>query len=501
MQQFKIYYTSDVHGYLLPTDYIQDGAQPLGLANAATHFKKDGQTLLIDGGDMYQGSPMLQYLQQHADIDAVSAAMNLAGYDYVTLGNHDFNFGYTALRQHLSQLEATVIAENITDFAGHTLYPAQIKTLADGTRIGLIGLVTDYINVWESAAHLQGIKIESPVIKAQQTIARLRETADVVIGIYHGGYERDLVTGQTLSDTTENVAYQLTESLDLDVLLTGHQHGDVPPQVVNGVLTLQLPNQAKRFATITGQKIKGRWHFFAETTPVGDTPRSDIVTMLTPLQQRVAQWLDQPIATLTAAVPSKAPLQLAQSGNAIFTWIAAVQLAASQADLTLVSLNNNPSSLPAQLTLRQILQNYPFDNTLVTKQMTGRDLRDGLEHTAAYFILEAGHLSINPAWLNPKVEHYNYDLVYGLQYTIDITQPVGQRLTEMVFNGRPVQDDETFTVAMNSYRAAGGGNYTAYQRAPTLFNDNRTVQELLVAYFKTHNQLPKTPKLALCLKY
>ena len=99
MKQFKLYYTSDVHGYLLPTDYIQAGAQPLGLANAATHFQKDAQTLIIDGGDMFQGSPMLQYLQQQPAQDAVTTAMNLAGYDYVTLGNHDFNYGkkYTNL--------------------------------------------------------------------------------------------------------------------------------------------------------------------------------------------------------------------------------------------------------------------------------------------------------------------------------------------------------------------------------------------------------------------
>ena len=110
-------------------------------------------------------------------------------------------------------------------------------------------------------------------------------------------------------------------------------------------------------------------------------------------------------------------MELAQFGHPILQWLAAVQLAASQADVTLVSLNNNPMSLPANVTLRQILQNYPFDNTLVTKRVTGRALRASLEHTADYFILEGnGQLAINPAWLQPKVEHYNYDLVYGLQY-------------------------------------------------------------------------------------
>lgn len=501
MKNFKLYYTSDVHGYLLPTDDIQTGAQPLGLANAATHFQKDAQTLIIDGGDMFQGSPMLQYLQQHPTQDAVATAMNLAGYDYVTLGNHDFNFGYTALQQHLSHLDATVIAENVTDLDGKTLYPAQIKTLGDGTRVGLIGLVTDYINIWEQPTHLKGIKITAPLDQARQTIASLRDHADVVIGIYHGGYERDLVTGQRLSDTTENIAWQLTQVLDLDILLTAHQHGDVPPQMMNGVLTLQLPNQAKKFAVVTGQKQQDQWQFAAETKPVGDIARPDIVTALAPLQQQVEAWLDQPIATLNAAIPAVKPLQMAQFGHPILQWLASVQLAASQADVTLVSLNNNPMSLPVNVTLRQILQNYPFDNTLVTKRVTGRALRDSLEHTADYFIVEAGQPAINPAWLKPKVEHYNYDLVYGLHYTFDLTQPVGQRVTTLQFKGHDVQDDETLTIAMNSYRAVGGGNYPAYQQAPTLLSDDRPVQTLLTAYFQTHQQLPTTPKLAFNLKY
>ena len=149
-----------------------------------------------------------------------------------------------------------MIAENVTDLNGHTLYPAQIKTLGDGTRIGLMGLVTHYINIWEQPAHLNGIKITAPLHQAQQTVAYLRAHADVVIGLYHGGYERDLATGQLLSDTTENIAWALTQALDLDILLTAHQHGDVQPQVINGVLTLQLPNQAKKFAVEQVKSIK-----------------------------------------------------------------------------------------------------------------------------------------------------------------------------------------------------------------------------------------------------
>jgi len=500
MKQFKIYYTSDVHGYLLATDYINNGKQPLGLSNVAANYKKDGNTIIIDGGDMYQGSPMIQYLQKNDDIDAVTVAMNLAKYDYVTLGNHDFNFGYDSLKKHLAQLDATVIAENVVDMGGNTIYPAQVKVLENGTKVGLIGLVTDYINVWEKPEHLTGITIESPLIKAAQTIAKLRQEVDVMIGVYHGGYERDLATGKVVSDTTENIAWQLTKELDLDVLLTGHQHGNVSPRVINDVLTLQMPNQAKMYAEVDGIKINDQWQINAETKPAGVVSQDNIVAALKPLQAQVETWLDQPIAQLDNSISAQRPLYLAQYGNQILAWIASVQLQASQSDITLVSLNNNPSNLPKDLTLRNILQNYPFDNTLVTKRVSGHDLRLSLEHTAQYFVLKDGQLAVNSEWLVPKVEHYNYDLAFGITYEFDITRPVNQRVTKLQYHDVNIEDKDEFTISMNNYRAVGGGNYKEYAQSKTILAGDQSIQDMLVTFFKTNNHLSNSPKLQLQVK-
>ncbi|MGX7052378.1 bifunctional metallophosphatase/5'-nucleotidase [Leuconostoc palmae] len=501
MTDFKIYYTSDVHGYLMPTDYISSDSQSLGLANVAANYHKDENTIVIDGGDMFQGSPMLQYLQQHDDLDAVATAMNIAGYDFVTLGNHDFNYGYQELEKHLHNLDAVVVAENVTDLNGVSRYPAQIKELPNGTKLGIIGLVTDYINVWENPEHLSGVKIESPLKKAKTVVDKLRESVDIVVGVYHGGYERDLNTGELLSTTKENIAYELTETLDLDILLTGHQHGNVMPQVINNVLTLQMPNQGKMFAEIIGKKNNGQWEISATTKQAGSVSHKKILEVLSPLENKVHKWLDQPIAHLINAVPIQSPLHLAQYGNDILQLIAHVELEASKADLALVSLNNNDSTFPQKLTLRHILQNYPFDNTLVIKKIFGKQLKESLEHTAEYFKLSKGELMINDEWLVPKVEHYNYDLVYGLSYTIDVTRPVGNRITNLLYKGNKIEDTDSFSVAMNSYRAVGGGDYQAYAEADTIYSGDQTVQDMLINYFKTQNQLPKTPELQLKVIY
>ena len=501
MKHFKLYYTSDVHGYLWPTDYIQSGLQPQGLINVAANYQKDSNTLVIDGGDMYQGSPLLQYLKKYEDIDAVSDMMNMAGYDYVTLGNHDFNAGYDELKKHLANLNATVLAENVTDENGQTLYPAEIRTLADGTKVGLIGLVTDYINIWEKPEHLAGIKIESPLIKAGKTIARLRQSADVVIGIYHGGYERDLDSGKINSMTSENIACQLTAELDLDILLTAHQHGQVPAQLINDTLTLQLPNQAKFYAQIDGELRDGKWLFTASTNSAGTISQPDMFKALQPLNDKVEAWLDQPIANLTSSVAVEEPLILAQYGNDILRWVAAVQMAVTGAQITLQGLNNNPSSLPKQLTLRSILQNYPFDNTLVTKRISGADLRVGLEHTANYFVMEGQKLAVNPDWLKPKVEHYNYDLAFGIDYEIDVRRPVGHRITKLQYQGKDIQDTDYFSIAMNNYRAVGGGDYQTYANSEIIYTGDKAIQDMLVAYFEDHDQLPNTPQLLLKVLY
>ena len=252
MKKMKIYYTSDVHGYLYPTDYLSDDVQAMGLMQAINAFDKDDNTLVIDGGDIFQGSPFINYYQNQKRSDnGIAKVMNAGGYDVITLGNHDFNYGFSFLKENLAQLNAKVTAVNVLDQAGKQLFPAQIKTLANGLEIGLIGAVTDYVNIWEKPENISDIQI-MPVFPAmKQELERLKPQVDFVIGIYHGGFESDLETGERLSDTGENVGYELLESLDFDLLLTGHQHATIEGRYVHGTYTLQPPNMARKYFDIT----------------------------------------------------------------------------------------------------------------------------------------------------------------------------------------------------------------------------------------------------------
>ena len=150
---FQIYYTSDTHGHIFPVNYASNCPENSGLLNLAAQVEKDGNTLVLDGGDSLQGTPLTQYYLEHCKkwpIHPVAAAFNAMGLDYFTLGNHDFNFGYEALRDYLQAMDGVCLCTNVEDLGGELrIRPWAVHTLANGLRVGITGVVTDFVNVWE----------------------------------------------------------------------------------------------------------------------------------------------------------------------------------------------------------------------------------------------------------------------------------------------------------------------------------------------------------------
>ena len=239
-KRFTIYFTSDLHGYIYPTDYRSREERDMGLFKCASQFRKDGNTLVIDGGDILQGSPLGAFCHDTlGNAGRFAEMMNRCGYDYVTLGNHDFNYGMAYLDSYLDTLRARCVCQNVRWDGAGVRFPARIHTLENGLRIGIVGIVTDYVNIWERPEHLSGVTISDPIPAARAALDELRDQVDVTLCIYHGGFERDLATGRVLSATHENVAYRLCQELDFDILLTGHQHMTVHGQTVCGTFVVQ----------------------------------------------------------------------------------------------------------------------------------------------------------------------------------------------------------------------------------------------------------------------
>ena len=441
-KKLTIYFTSDLHGYIYPTDYRGQGEKELGLFKCASRFRKDGNTLVIDGGDILQGSPLGAFCHDTIGSAARFAEMmNRCDYDYVTLGNHDFNYGMPYLDSYLNVLKARCVCENVRWDEAGVRFPARIHTLENGLRVGIIGIVTDYVNIWEKPEHLVGIAITDPIPAAAAALERLRDQVDLTVGIYHGGFERDLATGRVLSATRENVAYRICQELDLDILLTGHQHMSVPGQMVSGTFVVQPSDKGQEFLRVEAAVSGSGKRFSSETVP-------DLFNT--------------------------------------------VQLAASGAQLSVTSLANDAAGLPQTVRRRDILNAYPYTNTLTVLEITGAVLRRAMERSAEYFTRNAdGSLRVSDCFLEPKVEHYNYDYYAGVTYAYDIARPVGERVVELTFNGTPVKDTDVFTACLSSYRASGTGGYDGYVGCPIVREIGTEMSDLLLDYFKRYGgELP-----------
>ena len=488
MQERKltIYFTSDLHSYIYPTDYRSQTEKDLGLFKCASRFQKDGDTLIIDGGDLLQGSPFGAYCHDTiGSAEKFARIMNRCGYDYVTLGNHDFNYGMAYLDSYLDALHARCVCQNVRRADGSTRFPARVHTLENGLRVGIVGIVTDYVNIWERPEHLSGITIEDPLPAAASALAALKGNVDLTVCIYHGGFERDLSSGRTLSATSENAAYRICQELGFDILLTGHQHMSVPGQMVQGTFVVQPSDKGQEFLKVEAAVSDDGAQFSSRTIHAGGPCRPEWLAEFSGMERGAQDWLDEVVGHLPEPMTIDTPLHMAASGNPLADLFNTVQLLASGAQISVTSLANDPAGLPQTVRRRDILNAYPYTNTLTVMQITGAVLRRAMERSAEYFTKgEDGSLAISDAFLKPKVEHYNYDYYAGVHYVFDCGMQVGHRVTELRVNGVPVADEDVFTACLSSYRASGTGGYDCYSGCPVLREIGTEMSDLLLDFFK-----------------
>ena len=491
---FQIYFTSDTHGHIFPVNYASNRPEAPGLLALAAQIEKDGDTLVLDGGDSLQGTPLTQYYLEHRgewDIHPVAAAFNALGLDYFTLGNHDFNFGYEALRDYLRAMEGTCLCANVEDLGGELpIRPWTVHTLSNGLRIGLTGVVTDFVNIWEQPQNLELLRITDAFQAAQAACAALRGQCDVCVCIYHGGFEEDLESGRVLSDSGENIACRIARELDFDLLLTGHQHMAVVGVELSGTYAVQPPANAGQFLHLTGRWDGQESRFSSRLEPVGSDHPTEPFQSLLPLERAVQAWLDQPIGALAQAIPPEGKLEAALRGSQVAALFNQVQLEETGADFSCTSLGNDPVGLTSPVTMRGVTAAYLFANTLVVLEVTEEVLRQTLERCAAYFTLVDGRPQISEEFLLPKVEHYNYDFYAGLSYTFDLRRPVGSRVVRLTkLDGSPLGDG-TFRLCTSNYRATGTGGYEILRECPVLWRGGIEMPDLTARYIRTHSPVP-----------
>jgi 2',3'-cyclic-nucleotide 2'-phosphodiesterase/3'-nucleotidase len=451
--------------------------------------------LLLDSGDTIQGTPMqsLAFARAAAASDPTIRAMNALEYDAMAVGNHEYDFGLARLEASRKQARFPFLSANTVREDGSAAYAPYLVRQIAGVRVGILGLTTRNVAGWEPPRNITGLRFLDTVEAARRFVPILRgkERCDVVVVLTHQGFERDLDSGKELGTSDENQAYAIaTEVPGIDLLLTGHTHTVIAPRRLGSTWVSQpgrYGNTLTRFdvrlerAAGNGSGTKG-WTVASidgRNLPMKDvTPDAELARLAAAEHGAAMTALASTVGTLAAPATVR---DARTSDNGVIDWVHDVQRREGHADLSFASLL--PGSLPpwsaGPFTLRQVWAFYPYENTLVTVRATGRQVREALED-AGRCVSGISTQDGQPVWKrNSAVWGYNCDTMGGAQYALDPTRTEGKRLLYLKRGGKDVGDDETFTVAINSYRASGGGGYAVWRACPRVEETTKGLRELL----------------------
>lgn len=501
--------TTDLHGNIYPVDYYTNKPDNRGLAKIATLIKRvrkeNANNLLIDSGDTIQGTPLAYYhnKKNNTPPDPMMLAMSALQYDAMTVGNHEYNFGLKVLEKARSEAKFPWLSANTYETAKqeNRYQPYLIKELS-GVRVAVLGLTTPGIPNWENVPNYAGLEFREPLTEAKKwvPILRSKERADVVVIAMHMGIEEDLRTGVVNPGQVEheNQAVAIAKSVPgVDVIFMGHTHRDVPSTYINGVLLTQANHWGRHLARadLYLQKEGSRWRIYASsarTVPADDTiePDPEILKLTAPYDQETQAWLSRAIGESAVELSAQ---QARFQDTAILDLIQRVQMDVGKADISMVASFNPQARIPkGSVTVRDIAGLYVYENTLVVVEITGKQLKDALEHSAKYFReYESGK---TPADLiDEKIPAYNFDIAEGVTYELDIRRPIGDRIQKLSFRGQRLQPDQKLRLATNNYRVNGGGGYSMYKNAPVIYRSGEEIRELIIDWVERKKVVPAEP--------
>ncbi|WP_126992398.1 5'-nucleotidase C-terminal domain-containing protein [Thermosipho globiformans] len=505
-----ILHSSDLHGNILPINYATNSPSDVGLAKIATlvkQFRNEYQNvILIDTGDLIQGTP-LEYYHARIDnkpVDPMVLVMNKLGYSAWIIGNHEFNYGLDVLKKAVSEAQFPALSANIIDVKENSslFKPYHIVNVGD-IKIGILGLTTKYIPNWEDPKNIEGLDFLDPVEVAKKyvDILKNKENVDIVIVAYHGGLERDPQTGEPTEELTgENQAYQLLQEVDgIDVLLLGHQHRTIATKINN--VPVSMPSywgKSLGKVVLKLEKKDNKWQVIdssVEQVSVKGVPADEeIISLIKPYDEKVQAWLDQPVGYADGDFWVENPLFARLQDNPLIEFVNKVQMYYSKAKISSTALFNNSIKgwKSGPITLRDINAVYIYPNTLKVIKVTGKDIKDALEKSADYFVMENYMVSVNKSWVEPKPRHYNYDMWEGISYKIVLNNPSGNRIIDLMFEGKPIEMDKEYEIVLNNYRAGGGGGYTMFKGKPVVREVMMEVSELMADYILEHKNIKAT---------
>ncbi len=507
--------TSDMHGNIWGFSY-EDNSETTnnGMARLYTYIQQvraeDPNTILIDAGDDIQGTIMTDdlYNKTPEEPHPVITAMNYMGYDAMTLGNHEFNWGIPTMQTILSQAEFPVLAANVTDAAGEPVTGAGWTIVErDGIRVAIIGVVTPDVPIWDGGKEgIDDAVYEAANVAVGQAIDEIGDQADVIVVSAHMGMyaEFDEEGG---SDSAQKI---LDDNPEIDVLQVAHNHVTVSEKqgntVIGGVrnggreiarfdLTLDADNNVVDSA-VTIVDMEG----VEPSQEIRDIP------LVAEAHQKTIDYIaggtDEsgeplpPLGSTTAKFQPENEIRGIPAGRvmdtAVMDLINKIQLENSGADVSAAALFKDTSDLPeGDINYGNIFDIYKFDNTLYRVPVTGAELKAYMEWSAeCYNQWKEGDINIS---FDPEYPDYLYDMFAGVEYEIDLSKPKGERIQNVMFQGEPLQDDQVLTLAVNNYRYSSALKAQGLISGTKEWESSNSIRDMIVAYFAEHS--PVAPEV------
>ncbi|MBQ1011930.1 5'-nucleotidase C-terminal domain-containing protein [Micromonospora sp. M51] len=520
--------TSDTHGNVYNWDYYRDAEyddskqNDIGVAKLATLInqirreRRGKATLVLDAGDTIQGTPLATYYAKQEPITAtgekhpMARAMNVIDYDAVTLGNHEFNYGLPLLDLWIRQLGFPALAANAVNaktgkpaFLPYVIKKVSLGFAAPTLRVGILGLTNPGVAIWDKGNVEGKLRFDDMIATAAKWVPIMRARgADLVLISAHGGDSGTSSYGPELPN--ENPVALIAQQVPgIDAILFGHAHNEVVERFVTNERTgaqvlLSEPSKWGQRLTrmdFTLARERGRWTItkkaatMLNTNTVVEDPK--VLAAVRAQHQKTIAYVNQVVAQstveLSAAESRYKDTPILDFINHVQTEVVGAALAGTAyADLPVLSIAapfSRTAVFPAgDVKIRDVAGLYVYDNTLEAVVLSGAEVRAYLEYSAKYFRTLAPGAPVDPEQISdPAVPDYNYDVFSGVDYDIDISKPVGQRITRLVLAGTdtPVADNAQFVVAVNNYRRSGGGNFPGIVKTQ-VYNAQQEIRQLLI---------------------
>ncbi len=489
----SILQTTDIHGVILPFDFIENQKLEASMASSQTYIKKlkieRDAIILLDNGDNIQGQPAVYY---YNFIDTISNhflsdVMNYMGYDAASVGNHDIEAGHAVYDKLVKEYNFPLMAANAIDVkTGKPYFKPYTIIIKEGIKFAVFGLVTPAIPTWLPPELYEGIEFRDMVETAKEWMpVILNEKPDIVIGLFHSGWDRSREELDKSAAMNENgsasVAYNVP---GFDIIFCGHDHRVANEKFVNTlgdtILILNGGSRSENIAqadiVFSPVKLKGQKNkvVVGKIIDVGDyKPDTEFLDKFKNNHATIENYVSRVIGQSSATITSRD----AYFGPSAFVhMIHSVQLEITKADISFAApLSFDVSISKGPVTVADMFKLYRYENMLYKMKLTGEEIRKYLEYSYAEWLNSMSGpddlllnlrrtsegkplLTSGKAWF--KNQPYNFDSAAGIDYIVDVSKPEGSRISIQGFSdGRSFMNDQFYTVAVNSYRGNGGGGH------------------------------------------